>query len=100
MPTEDFTEILDRIELVGEALIEAQGRKLPMPGAFVPSKDRFNYSDPNAKARLEAYLDSLERGSDFYFDVPSGFLVMNALKHIKRGDCCNSGCRHCPYVPR
>lgn len=100
MSIEDFKDILDRIEVIGEALIETQGRKLPIPCAFVPSKDRFNYGDTNAKARLEAYLDSLEQGSDFYFDVPTGFLVMTAFKHIKRGYCCNSGCRHCPYVAR
>jgi hypothetical protein len=32
---------------------------------------------------------------DFYFDGP--YLVFTANYHLKRGYCCNSGCRHCPY---
>jgi len=32
---------------------------------------------------------------DFYFEGP--FLVFTAAFHLKRGFCCNSGCRHCPY---
>jgi hypothetical protein len=32
---------------------------------------------------------------DFYFD--GHYLVFTAAYHLKRGTCCNSGCRHCPY---
>ena len=32
---------------------------------------------------------------DFYTE--NGFLVFTAAYHLKRGYCCNSGCRHCPY---
>jgi hypothetical protein len=32
---------------------------------------------------------------DFYFDGP--YLVFTAAYHVKRGYCCNSDCRHCPY---
>lgn len=32
---------------------------------------------------------------DFYFDGP--YLVFTAAYHLKRGYCCQSGCRHCPY---
>lgn len=32
---------------------------------------------------------------DFYFDGP--YVVFTAAYHLKRGYCCNSGCRHCPY---
>jgi len=32
---------------------------------------------------------------DFYFDGP--YLVFTAAYHSKRGYCCNSDCRHCPY---
>ena len=32
---------------------------------------------------------------DYYFDGP--YLVFTAVYHLKRGSCCNSGCRHCPY---
>jgi len=32
---------------------------------------------------------------DFYFDGPN--LVFTAAYHLKRGSCCGSGCRHCPF---
>ncbi|MGO8759457.1 MAG: DUF5522 domain-containing protein [Terracidiphilus sp.] len=32
---------------------------------------------------------------DYYFDGPN--LVFTAAYHLKRGSCCGSGCRHCPY---
>lgn len=32
---------------------------------------------------------------DYYFDGP--YLVFTAAYHLKRGYCCNSGCRHCPW---
>jgi hypothetical protein len=35
------------------------------------------------------------RPEDFYYDGP--YLVFTAAYHLKRGYCCNSGCRHCPY---
>jgi hypothetical protein len=32
---------------------------------------------------------------DFYYEGP--YLVFTEAYHLKRGYCCNSGCRHCPY---
>jgi len=32
---------------------------------------------------------------DFYYEGP--YLVFTADYHLRRGYCCNSGCRHCPY---
>lgn len=32
---------------------------------------------------------------DYYYDGP--YLVFTAAYHLKRGYCCGSGCRHCPY---
>lgn len=32
---------------------------------------------------------------DFY--IENGLIVFTAAYHLKRGYCCNSGCRHCPY---
>jgi len=36
----------------------------------------------------------------FYKDPNSNKLVMTELTHIKRGYCCGSHCRHCPYEPK
>jgi hypothetical protein len=32
---------------------------------------------------------------DYSFEGP--YLVFTAANHLKRGYCCGSGCRHCPY---
>jgi hypothetical protein len=32
---------------------------------------------------------------DFYFDGP--YMVFTGAYHLKRGYCCKSDCRHCPY---
>ena len=34
---------------------------------------------------------------EFYFDA--GRMVFTASYHLRRGCCCGSGCRHCPYEP-
>ncbi|MFN3530044.1 MAG: DUF5522 domain-containing protein [Bacteroidia bacterium] len=38
----------------------------------------------------------LVEGEDFYFNE-HGLMVFTARYHQKRGYCCKSGCRHCPY---
>ncbi|RNI28888.1 DUF5522 domain-containing protein [Rufibacter latericius] len=37
----------------------------------------------------------LEPG-DFYFNE-QGLMVFTAQYHLRRGYCCQSGCKHCPY---
>lgn len=37
----------------------------------------------------------LREGLDYY--VENGLLVFTAAFLLKRGYCCESGCRHCPY---
>jgi Family of unknown function (DUF5522) len=32
---------------------------------------------------------------DYYYEGP--YLVFTSAYHLKRGFCCGSGCRHCPY---
>ena len=36
-----------------------------------------------------------DKSVDFYEE--NGTLVMTKEHHIRRGYCCESGCRHCPY---
>lgn len=37
----------------------------------------------------------LLEGQDFY--IENGLYVFTEHYHLKRGYCCGSGCRHCPY---
>jgi hypothetical protein len=39
--------------------------------------------------------DLLLQPGDFYMEGP--YVVFTAPYHLRRGFCCNSECRHCPY---
>jgi hypothetical protein len=47
---------------------------------------------PNAN---EPARDQLIEGTDYY--IENGKWVFTAAYHLRRGHCCESGCRHCPY---
>jgi len=49
---------------------------------------------PEVKQVITADNEPL-RPEDFYWDGP--YMVFTAAYHLRRGYCCNSGCRHCPY---
>lgn len=34
---------------------------------------------------------------DDYYLSPEGYIVFTEKYHLKRGYCCQSGCKHCPY---
>jgi hypothetical protein len=36
-----------------------------------------------------------QEGEDFYWEGP--YMVFTAAWHLKRGYCCGSACRHCPF---
>lgn len=36
-----------------------------------------------------------QRAEDFY--MQGTYVVFTAAYHLRRGYCCNSDCRHCPY---
>lgn len=40
-------------------------------------------------------LAALEEGRDYYLE--GGLMVFTAEFLLKRGYCCERGCRHCPY---
>jgi len=44
----------------------------------------------------ELYYKEQIQQKDFYWE--NGLKVMTEKYHLKRGYCCNSKCRHCPYV--
>ncbi|MGA2373024.1 MAG: DUF5522 domain-containing protein [Candidatus Korobacteraceae bacterium] len=39
--------------------------------------------------------EKLVEGTDYYME--DGFMVFTAIYLNRRGYCCESGCRHCPY---
>ena len=40
--------------------------------------------------------NKLTAEEDFYYP-PEGYKCFTEKFHLKRGYCCKSGCRHCPY---
>lgn len=50
------------------------------------------------KNEATKYVENTQKmaeGIDYYLE--NGLLVMSSWYHLKRGYCCGSGCRHCPY---
>ena len=43
----------------------------------------------------QLWIQYIQNQKDFYWE--NGRKVMTEKYHIKRGSCCDSGCRHCPY---
>lgn len=50
---------------------------------------------PSSKPKQPDAL-TLQEG-DYYFEGP--YMVFTEQYHRRRGYCCGSGCRHCPYKP-
>ena len=49
-----------------------------------------------ADPRLAAFAALPLRPGDYYL-TPEGYLVFTEQYHRRRGFCCGSGCRHCPW---
>ncbi len=65
-----------------------------------PSRHRLAIDDPDRAAILAAHRDALEKGLEGYIDPVTGYWVFTAAFLWNRGYCCDSGCRHCPYIAR
>lgn len=50
--------------------------------------------EKGVKQEKESNAELVE-GKDYYFE--NGLMVLTASFLLKRGYCCNNGCRHCPY---
>ena len=44
-----------------------------------------------------AHEEATARGDETYVDPATGYTVLTAATLLARGECCGSGCRHCPY---
>jgi hypothetical protein len=91
--------------------VDVAGTALPDTVAAVPSHDepaargrndphpsRLRPDHPLRSAILAAHQAALDAGADSYVDPASGYTVLTSAFLRERGTCCDSGCRHCPYV--
>jgi hypothetical protein len=61
---------------------------------------RLNINFPKYDEIIELHKQAIGEKNDIYIDPSSGFAVFTAEYLLKRGYCCGSGCRHCPYDDR
>ncbi len=45
----------------------------------------------------DAHARALAQSQDSYQDPQTGYLVFTENFHRRRGKCCGSACRHCPF---
>ncbi len=60
--------------------------------------DRLPPDDPRYDDIIRAHDEALRAGADTYVDPRSGLFVLTAGYLARRGSCCGSRCRHCPYT--
>ena len=63
-----------------------------------PHPDRLPVDHRHRAQILAAHSTAMAAGAPGYPDPVTGLFVMTAAYLAERGTCCDSGCRHCPYV--
>jgi hypothetical protein len=70
----------------------------PLPAERrLPRTDRLDVDHPAYVPIVSLHEDTLDAGRDTYRDPLTGFEVFTAAALWERGECCGTGCRHCPY---
>jgi len=49
---------------------------------------------------MDSFLNDMgdqDKPDEALYYIENGLIVFTAAYHLKRGYCCKSGCRHCPY---
>lgn len=67
-------------------------------GLHDPHRDRLPPDHAQREEVLARHRAAVAAGEPGYFDPASGLFVFTARYHLDRGRCCDTGCRHCPYV--
>jgi len=66
-------------------------------GLESPHASRLGPDNPRFEEIMERHRSSVDVNLPTYVDPLSGFSVFTAAFLAKRGYCCASGCRHCPF---
>ncbi len=64
-----------------------------------PHPDRLTPDHPLRQEIIAAHDAAMQKGEAGYTDPASGLFVLTAAFLAGRGTCCESGCRHCPFLP-
>jgi Family of unknown function (DUF5522) len=63
-----------------------------------PHPSRLDPHHPARAAILAAHTEAVAAERDGYLDPVTGYFVFTAAHLANTGSCCNSGCRHCPFI--
>jgi Family of unknown function (DUF5522) len=63
-----------------------------------PHPARLPSDAPLRAAILTAHARALAADEPGYSDPATGLFVLTAASLAAQGSCCDSGCRHCPYI--
>jgi hypothetical protein len=63
-----------------------------------PDPSRLPLDHPDRQRILDAHAGAMARGEAGYLDPATGLFVLTAATLLERSECCQSGCRHCPYL--
>ncbi len=63
-----------------------------------PHPSRLAPGHPDRDLILAAHDAAMARGEPGYLDPRSGLFVLTASYLLERSTCCQTGCRHCPYL--
>ncbi len=69
---------------------------------MINKKDFYNITrlqsdHPMFNEIMKRNKNAIENDYDFYTDPETGYQVFTAYCLYKKGFCCGSGCRHCPF---
>ncbi|MFI5035168.1 MAG: DUF5522 domain-containing protein [Acidimicrobiales bacterium] len=68
---------------------------MPIPR---PAASRLDPAREDYDAIIVAHEAAVRAGESSYRDPSTGLSVMTDTALAARGECCASGCRHCPYA--
>jgi len=63
-----------------------------------PDPTRLDPSRADYELIMLTHDAAVAAGERTYLDPATGLVVQTRVAHLERGSCCNSGCRHCPWV--
>lgn len=69
-----------------------------MSDSTLPDRSRLDPSRGDYALIIATHDAAVAAGERTYLDPSTGLVVQTRRAHLERGSCCNSGCRHCPWV--
>lgn len=67
-------------------------------GPDEPHPSRLPADHPHRPEILRRHAAAVAAGEPGYTDPVTGLFVLTSAYLAARGSCCDSGCRHCPYL--